>query len=87
MQLCIIIEQYFPKIEEVFGTDFLKKFRTSKYSDLHMYHWTLGLWIRNTLLEQEQSLKQALISHKITDRDDMSSLILRLFYLYEQQRP
>lgn len=85
MNLCTMIQNYFPYIEESCNKELLDRFCACKYSELHNYHWTLGLWLRNTLLN-EPTLIQAFMAHEITEKDDMSALIIRLFYIYEKRK-
>ncbi len=85
MDLYTTVQAYFPHIESACGKEVIDQFRACEYTELHKYHWTIGLWIRNTLLETEQSLGQAFLRCNITNKDDMSALILRLFYIYEQE--
>ncbi len=86
MNLCAIIQAYFPHIENACSKEVMDHFRACEYTELHKYHWTIGLWIRNTLLQTEPSLEQAFLQHNIMHKDDMSTLILRLLYIYEQEK-
>ena len=79
------IAVYFDQMEQQFDRDELVQFCKTDYAKLHGYHYSLGLWIRDTLLK-EGELTEWFERHHIYEKDDMSSFIIRLFYLYEQER-
>ena len=56
-------------------------FFSCSYSEIPAYHLSLGLFIRNNLLRDTDRLYRLFVSSGVTDRDDMSSLILRLYWL------
>ena len=81
-----IIEGCFPEIEKVFNKKTLDKFLSCGFNDLTEYHFGLGTWIRNYLLEENKELKNLLFSGGIDNKDDASMLIIRLFYVYERNK-
>lgn len=60
----------------------LKDFLESDYEKLYLYHYGFGTWIRNELLQENSPLYHNFISCGIFHKDDMSFLMLQLFYIY-----
>lgn len=56
----------------------------NKYSRLISYHFSVGMFIRTNLLN-DTTLYKLLKSKGMENKDDMSFLILQLFYLYIQK--
>lgn len=81
-----IIEACFPEIEKMFDKKSLREFLSCDFNKLTRYHFGLGTWIRNHLLEEDSELKNMLFSGGIENKDDASMLIIRLFYVYERNR-
>lgn len=86
MILCDEIEKSFPIIEKHCLPEDLYEFEHCNYAFLSNYHFGLGLWIRNNLLNENSRLCQLFIKSNIHHKDDMSSLIIRLFYIYLQNK-
>ncbi len=82
MKLLKEIENSFPILEELFEESDIKKFIDCGYTNLVFYHFGLGTWIRNHLLKESDPLYWLFIASGISHRDDMSTLIIELFYLY-----
>jgi len=74
------IEKYFPIIEKLFKKNDLQGFINTPAENLYQYHFGLGTWIRNNLLVEESLLYQLFIENYIDNKDDMSSMIIKLFY-------
>lgn len=75
------IGKSFSLIESYFNEKTLKEFVTCEYYDLYLYHYSLGVWIRNNLLNKG-NLLILFQSSGIEQKDDMSSIIIKLFYLH-----
>lgn len=86
MDLFKEIEKIYIKIEEFLGEESLNIFISSNHADLWCYHFGLGTWIRNHLLQDNDCLYFLFIENGITSKDDMSSLIIRLFHGYQQTK-
>lgn len=69
-------------MEKLFSKNDLDVFMRCNYNELQQYHFGFGLWIRNHLLRENDELYLHFLNCGITQKDDMSSLILRLFYIY-----
>ena len=82
MSLYRQIKKSFPYIEKLFDTKSFIRFIQMDYCKLSQYHFSLGLWIRNHLLQDNSQLYRAFRENGIMDKDDMSMLIIQLFYLY-----
>lgn len=76
------IEEACCYIEKLFDQKSLEEFRNSSYDELCFYHLTLGLWVRNHLLYRESPLYNVFTNAGVHQKDDMSSLMIRLFYIY-----
>ena len=51
-------------------------------SDLSIFHFSLGLWIRNNVLTDESDIYKMFIQNGVSDKDDMSVIIV--FELYQK---
>ncbi len=79
MKLAREIEKTFPQIEKLFDKASLDDFSKCDYIDLPMYHFGLGTSIRNS------EIFKVFVNHGITQKDDMSSLLIHLFYAYNKK--
>ena len=82
MKIINEIKKNFPNIEKLFNQKTLKEFIKCPYNDLTLYHFSLGIWIRNNLLKDEDVLYKMFNDSGITQKDDMSFFIINLFYIY-----
>ncbi|MEF9969813.1 MAG: DUF6794 domain-containing protein [Ruthenibacterium sp.] len=55
------IKKSFSEIEKLFDTTELSCFMNCNYSELHRYHFSLGIWIRNHLLGDGSNLYELLL--------------------------
>ena len=65
----------------MFSEHLLKEFVSCNYSNRSLYHFRLGIWIRNHLLYEKSPLYQMFIKAGVVQKDDMSSPLIHLFYL------
>lgn len=83
MDLYEELENKFSIIEKLFTEESLLKFKNSLLSDLYVYHFGLGTWIRNKLLYPKDSILYRLfLENGIEHPDDMSFFIIKLFHYY-----
>jgi len=83
MKLYTEIEKSFPNLEKLFTTEELAVFINTTVSDLSLYHFGLGTWIRNNLLYPKEScLYNLFLENDIEQPDDMSSFIIKLFHYH-----
>ncbi len=87
MRLLCEIENSFALIERYFNKKTIKEFFACDYKNLHLYHFGFGTWIRNTILSRNSSLRELFRQAGIMDEDDMSSLIITLFYIAIRTKP
>jgi len=80
MKLYREIEKIFPAIEKQFNAKNLHEFKNTRISDLYLYHFGLGTWIRNNLLYQTSNLYNLFLENGINCTDEMSSYIIKLFH-------
>ena len=77
------IKKNFPEIEKLFTQKELAEFKNSVKDDLCLYHFGLGTWLRNNLLQPENNkLYLLFIQNGVTNPDDMSEFIINEFYNY-----
>lgn len=76
------IRNSFLVIEAQFKEDALEEFIKCNYCDLYNYHFGLGMWIRNNLLTEDSGLLRAFEANAIIQLDDISMLLIELFYLH-----
>lgn len=82
MNLYNEIKKHFPKMAIFLSLKSLKEFLECDYEHLCFYHFGCGTWIRNELLQENQPLYDAFLSCGISQKDDMSFLMIQLFYVY-----
>lgn len=75
------IKKSFSEIEKLFDEEQLHQFCCCSYSKLYDYHFGLGTWIRNNLLNENCNLYRLFVQGGIMQKDDMSVLMIHLFYM------
>jgi hypothetical protein len=81
MKLYKEIGKLFPQLEKFFTDKELIEFINE--SDLDLYHFGFGTWIRNNFIHPDKSvLRRLFLENYIVHPDDMSSLIIKLFHEY-----
>ena len=87
MQLYKEIEISFKVIENLFSEKDLVKFKKAHIKDLYAYHFGLGVWIRNNLLNTKESFLNRLFAENgIEHLDDMSAYIINLFHYHVSKK-
>ena len=76
------IESILNELKNQIDSENLLEFSNCDYHELYNYHFSLGLFIRNNILEQNNELYKLFLKCGIEHIDDMSSLLTTLFYLY-----
>lgn len=82
MKICDEIENHFEKIYKYFDSDSIVVFLSSGYSSICKFNLTVGEKIREDLLQDESELYLLFCSGGIIEKEDMSELMLRLFYIH-----
>ena len=82
MNLTEKINKIFPVLELILSQEKLSDLKNTDKKNLDLYHFGLGLWIRNNLLSENGALYQSFIDNNIIHKDDMSSIIITSFYEY-----
>ena len=80
------ITDVFPLIEKVYFQNDLSEFQKYRYNELYEFHFSLGLWIRNNLLKESEKLFIYLKKSGVNCKDDMSELIINMFYITIKNR-
>ena len=75
------IKKSFPLLEKLFSMEELIELVKTPASDLWFYHFGLGTWIRNHLLNENQ-LYQMFLSMGIQHKDDMFFYIILRFHAH-----
>ena len=86
MELLSEIKKSFPTIEKLFDESSWNKFMDTDYSNLSGYHFGLGTWIRNHILAENSNLLHLFLCVGINQKDDMSALIIQLFYIDKKSK-
>lgn len=86
MKLTAEIEKSFPDMVRFFDKNTLREFVSCSYSELHFYHFGFGTWIRSVILQKNAMLRESFIKSGITQEDDMSSLMITLFYIEQRMQ-
>lgn len=80
--LTIEISKTFPKITQIMSEKYLIEFIQAPITQLNIYHFGLGLWIRNNLLQPESKLYQEFVNNGFIFTDDMSTMIIIMLHYY-----
>lgn len=81
MYLIQEMQKVFPKMRAFFTQEQWEKFLTCPFEALHTYHFSLGTFIRNRLLQEGCTLQKAFYAVGIFQKDDMSALMIQLLYV------
>ena len=76
------LKKYFPQMEKQLNKEELEDFIHCEYKDLSQFHFGIGRWIRNRLLKENSTLYQLFKINGAANKDDMSQLMIKLFYIY-----
>ena len=76
------IANCFPEIEKLFTQKELFYFKKTAKAALSLYHFSLGLWIRNNLLNRKKRLVKMFNEVNVYDADDMSHWIIEEFHTW-----
>ena len=79
-------EKLFKQLEQNIPHDELVKFSDMDYRNISQCHFGLGLYIRNEFLTEDSELYNFFIRCGVMGKDDMSSILVRNFYLYENEK-
>ena len=77
-----VLQDCFLQLEKVIPKPLQHQFISKPHSMLAQYHFSIGMLIRNTLLNEDSRLYSILSNSGIDNPDDMSDLILHLFYIH-----
>ena len=81
MDLYKEIEKTFPLLKKALSKEDLAIFKETTIGDLSIFHFGLGIWIRNNILSsQDNTLISLFKENGIEQLDDMSSYMIRLFH-------
>ena len=76
------LEKTFMYIEYYMDSNSMEEFISCEYKDIYQFNFIFGLWIRNNLLVDEGKLLNIFKLAGITQIEDMTDLIIRLYYIY-----
>lgn len=74
------ITKLFPVFELILPKKVLCELINATPDEMDSFHFSFGLFIRNNLLISGSSLYDAFINAGINHKDDMSLMIIKLFY-------
>lgn len=76
------IQKLYDFMEDVITEEEMKEFLNCKREDLCQYHFSLGLWLRNNILTENNIIYQTYFKIGMKDKDDMSAELIDGFYLH-----
>lgn len=76
------IAKLFPALELILPANALAEFAAAATDDLCLFHFGLGLFLRNNILNTDSRIYTSFIQEGICHQDDMSSMVLSLFHAY-----
>ncbi len=81
-----IVNELVPALFSVFQIillpDFLRELAETSEEELDTFHFGFGLYIRNNLLVPGSRLYKEFEKCGVTEKDDMSSIIIKEFHAY-----
>lgn len=77
-----VLQDCFLQLEKAIPKPMQRQFISKPYSMLAQYHFSVGMLIRNTFFNDSGRLYLMLKNSGIENPDDMSDLILHLFYIH-----
>ncbi len=86
MYLLQEMQAVFPQMRAFFTQEQWEKFLACPFDELHIYHFSLGTWVRNNLLAEGSTLESAFRAVDILQKDDMSLLMMQLLYIAYKER-
>ncbi len=86
MDLFNELEKNFNLMEVALGNEGLETFISYDFDNLFCFHFTLGLAIRNEILQKDSALLTLFNNAGIRSKDDMSALMINLFYIYKHNQ-
>ncbi len=66
------------------GKENLKEFIHCNHNELEDYHFSMGLWFRNNVIDINKPITDFFNELNITNKDDISHLLILLFWYYVQ---
>ncbi len=82
MELYNEIQKCILYLKSVLPENYLKQLKNQKYSQLYIYHFGIGMWLRNNVLTPEAKITSLLIQSGRTEPDDMSMFIIQCLYIH-----
>lgn len=76
------LEKSFKRIESDVPICLIDDLRSCDINDLWLYHFNFGIWIREKILTEDNKLFKIMQNANITEKDDMSDIILKTFYIH-----
>ena len=82
------LDECFVQLEKFLKPEEIKKIKDGTEEDMVLYHFTLGMWMRNNWgLWGDSHLAKWFNTQGITHPDDMSGIIMTSFYRYLNNKP
>ena len=75
--LKIAIEKTTEYILSLLPNDVKTDIMNTKEEDLAIFHFNIGIWLRNNILTDNNEINNAFIKNNIFHKDDMSAYIIR----------
>ncbi len=79
------IQKTFPQMRSFFTQEQWDAFLACSFETLYAYHFSLGMRIRNELLNEGSELEKAFAKSGIVQKDDMSTLMIQLLYIAHKE--
>ena len=77
-----VLQNSLVELEKIIPIPLQRQFISKSYSLITQYHFSIGMLIRNNFLNDDTPLYSLFKKSGIDNPDDMSDLILHLFYIH-----
>lgn len=81
-KLIFAIVSVFPTLDEKMSAELKNYLACYNQECLADFHFSIGIWIRNNLLIDNEELYNIFVQYGIENMDDMSALIIQLYWKY-----
>ena len=80
------IKDLYCLMEDILDYDGIAEFLKCSIDEIWINHFSMGLWLRNNVLNDGNAICRDFIRNGVTSKDEMSNALLEGFYRYLQSK-